>query len=279
PIADPRTTVPDAARALMRRLVGADGGSASDVAARAVADVCNRRRLRPHPFDLPRLDAFAKAHGESLGATASAWATRHKDAEQRPTHYFDADAIDAANWTSARPAARVGFIAGLRAREPDRARELVEASFSSDPAPVRARLLDALLPGLSAADAPFLDSLAKDRAPSVREAAQRLLRYIPGSASTEGRLRDLVDRTKSSTSGLMRRRKVLALELPANLQNLPQAASAAGAAGAAGPTGATWLARRWAADTFAGLGLDAMAAAFGLSVADMIAAAGDDAAL
>ena len=76
PIADPRKIVPDEARALMRRLVDTKHGSASDVAAIALADICNRRRLRPHPFDLPRIGAFANAHGDCLGAYAAAWASR-----------------------------------------------------------------------------------------------------------------------------------------------------------------------------------------------------------
>jgi hypothetical protein len=270
PIDDSRKIMPEAARPLVRRLVGAKGGSASDVAALAVADACHRLRLRPHPFDLPRLAAFARAHGEALGTYAAAWAERNEESERRPSNYFDADALDAHNWTSARPAARAEFIAAMRGREPDRARELVEAGFATDPAPVRARLLDALAKGLSQADIPFLESLAKDRAPTVRERAQQLLKYIPGTASADGRLRDLVARTKVSAAGLLRRRTRLALELPAHLQIVPPAAPAASAADAG---------RRLAAGDYAGVGLDAMAAAFGLPIADMIAAAADDAPL
>jgi Family of unknown function (DUF5691) len=259
PADDPRTIVPEAARALMRRLVAADGGSANDVAALAVADAFSRRRLRPHPFDLPRLAAFVRTHAESLGAYVAAWVERNNESEKRPSNYFDADAIDSSNWTSARPAERTRFIVDMRGREPDRARALVEASFANDPAPVRARLLDALARGLSPADVPFLESLAKDRAPSVRERAQRLLKFIPGTASAQARIGDLVARAKIGSAGLLRRRKALSLELPANL---PAEAG-----------------RRWAAEEYAGVGLDAMAAAFGMSVADMVAAASDDAPL
>jgi hypothetical protein len=245
--------VPEAARPLMRRLVGKE---ASDVAALALADACHRLRLRPHPFDLPRLGAFVKQHGDRLGAYASAWAARGDKADEAGSGYFDPEAIDADNWTAARPAARAAFIAALRAREPERARGLVEASFANDPAPVRARLVGALAPGLSPADAPFLEGLAKDRAPTVREQAQQLLKRISGTPAAEGRLRDLVARTKIANAGLLRRRKTLALELPANLaQGGPEAG------------------RRWAVDEYAGIGLDAMAGAFGLAVADMIAAA------
>jgi hypothetical protein len=261
-VKDTRAIVPDAIRPLMRRLVG--GKEAQDIASLALADVCNRIRLRPHPFDVPRLAAFVQAHGELLGAYASAWAARGEVDDKQP-NYFDADAIDESNWTSARPAARAAFIATLRAREPERGRALVEASFAADAAPVRARLLGALACGLSAADLPFLESLAKDRAPSVREEAQRLLKFIPGTAEAEGRLGDLVARTRVSSTGLLRRRKTLTLERPANLEASARQTVDPG--------------RRWAAAEYAGLGLDAMAVAFALPVSEMIAAAADDAAL
>src|SRR5262249_32965805 len=182
-------------------------------------------------------------------AYASDWAARGGDVDKKPGGYFEADAIDATNWTSARPAARADFIATLRRREPDRARELVEASFKTDAAPVRARPLWAPRCGLSAADVPFLESLAKDRAPSIREEAEMLLRYIPGTAAADGRLRDLVARTKVSTAGLLRRRKTLALECPGNLRTAPHAPGVDLAAG-------------WAAMEYSGLALHTLAATF-----------------
>ena len=263
PVEDARKIVPEAARALMRQLVDFRNGDPSDIAALALADACHRRRLRPHPFDLPRLRTFTKRHGELLGSYASAWAARGEEGEKTNSRYFDVDTLDESNWTAARPAARVAFIAAMRAREPERARILVEASFASDPAPTRARLLDALVRGISPADVPFLEALAKDRAPSVRERAERLLKYIPGTASTDGRLRDLVDRTKTSAGGLLRRRKKLSLELPATLQEAPAAL-------------ADDRARHWAAEQYVGIGLDAIAAAFALLIEEMVAAAADD---
>jgi hypothetical protein len=259
-IEDKRAIVPDAARPLLRRLVG---GKEDDIASLALADALERRRLRPHPFDLPRLAAFVKRHGDKLGATASAWGARGEDS---PASYFDADAIDETNWTLARPAARAAFVAALRAREPDRARALVETSFTTDAAPVRARLLAALAHGVSGADAPFLESLAKDRAPSVREEAQRLLKYIPGTTAAQGRLQDLVTRTKAGTAGLLRRRKILTMERPASLPTFA-------------PSQGVDPVRAWVTAEYAGLGLDEIAAAFALPLAEMIAAAADDSAL
>jgi Family of unknown function (DUF5691) len=263
-VEDRRAVVAEDARSLMRRLVGGRGGSATDVAASSLADTCNRRGLRPHPFDMPRIDAFIRTHAERLGSSATAWVERGGNPEVRPSHYFDAQAVDATNWTSAGPAARAAFIASMRANDPDGARALVEASFASEPAPLRVRLVDALAHRLSAADVPFLEGLAGDRAPSVREAAVRLLKCIPGTNAADGLLDELVGRIKVSTSGLLRRRTVLALEPPASL---PRSADAATP---------SEVARRWAATTYAGVGLEALATSLGLTVADMVEAARED---
>src|SRR6185437_7734645 len=131
PIVDSREIVPDAARPLMRGLVGGEDRSAiSDLAALCLVDTCHRHCLRPHPFDVPRLSVFVRAHGEFLGAYAAAWAERDKPEKNRAGDYFDdANDIDPSNWTSARPAVRAEFIATMRRREPDRARELLTTSF------------------------------------------------------------------------------------------------------------------------------------------------------
>jgi Family of unknown function (DUF5691) len=263
-VEDRRAMVPDSARSLMRRLVAGRDGSATDVAALALADTCNLCALRPHPFDMPRIDAFIRAHAERLGSSAAAWVERGGNPEVRPRHYFDAQAIDAANWTSAGPAARAAFITTMRAKDPDSARALVEASLASEPAPVRVRLVEALSHRLSAADALFLEGLADDRALTVREAAVRLLKRIPGTDAADGLLKDLVGRIKVSTSGLLRQRRVLALEPPANLQRTADTVTS------------DEVARRWAATTFAGVRLDALAVSLDLSVADMVEAASRD---
>src|SRR5215472_15941924 len=108
PIEDARKIVPEAARALMRQLVDFRNGDPSDIAALALADACHRRRLRPHPFDLPRLRTFTKRHGELLGSYASAWAARGEEGEKTNSRYFDVDTLDESNCTAARPAACCG---------------------------------------------------------------------------------------------------------------------------------------------------------------------------
>jgi hypothetical protein len=122
-IADQRAIVPDTARALMRRLVGSAPTAAMDIASLALADTCQRRRLRPHPFDLPRLGFFVQRHRELLGATAVAWSVPRGE---EPAGYFDDDtAINENNWMQLHPKMRAAFISELRKREPVRARALV----------------------------------------------------------------------------------------------------------------------------------------------------------
>src|SRR5262245_57194478 len=74
---DARRTIPDQARPLLISLVSGKADMAWDVAAFAIADAMARKRLKLHPFDLPRLESFVKAHCERLGPSALAWTERH----------------------------------------------------------------------------------------------------------------------------------------------------------------------------------------------------------
>jgi Family of unknown function (DUF5691) len=256
--ADSRTTVPETARPLLLSLFSGKSGTVDDVVALAVADAMTRNRFRLHPFDLPRLEEFVKAYGDQLGPSALAWAERHASkAGDDPQDYSFVDTVDDTNWLRAPPAQKAAFISKLRKTDPVRARELVEGIFRSEPAPVRVRLLQALGENLSLADAAFLETLAKDRAPSVRDAAEELLTRVPGSAQAAKRLQDCLGRVKMTKSGLLRRRDALRIEFPATAKDDSQ----------------RWY---WAVNTFGPIALDAFADAFGLSVDDLVAAVADD---
>src|SRR5262249_21278670 len=94
---DDRAIVPEAARPLLRSLLSGKGGDVTDAAALAIADAMERRRLRLHPFDLPRLDDFVKAHADQLGASAVAWTQRHATTTTPDTYSF-VETIDETNW-------------------------------------------------------------------------------------------------------------------------------------------------------------------------------------
>lgn len=254
--ADPRPIVPEPVRPLLLSVLAGKSGQGDDALALAIADRLAARGLRLHPFDLPRLDAFVSANGEVLGPAALAWAAR-RSAEPAARVSLFAEVIDESNWTLGRTAQRAAFIRGLRRRDPDRARGLVEAVFPSEPAPVRVALLRSLAEGMGAADEPFLQSLAKDRAPTVREAAEALLLRLPGSAGSAKRLAECLSRLKLTRKGLLRRQAAVTLDFPANVH--------------------ARLRVEWACAAFAGIGLEALAGGLGIALDELVgAAAGDD---
>src|SRR5215468_8466165 len=252
---DERAVVPEAARALLLALFAGKGGDLSDAVPLALADAMERKRLRLHPFDLPRLDDFVNMHADELGASAVAWTQRHAAATS-PDAYSFVEVIDETNWTHGRPAQRAAFIRGLRATDATRARALVEGVFASEQAPVRLVLVKALAENLSSADQPFLEGLAKDRAPTVREAAESLLARLPGSQPAAKRLEECLSRINRASTGMLRRRTVLQLDYPATVKE--------------------WQREAWAISTFGTISLDAFAKGLELSIDEVVAAAVDD---
>jgi hypothetical protein len=200
-VADPRPIMPEPARKLLLRLTSGKS-QPSAVVMTAIARMLETRNLRLHPFDLPKLEAFVRAHGEQLGAEALAFTQREMPVSGRQ-NYFAPDRLTDDNWMLATPAVKARFIAERRTANPAAARALVEAAWSGDNADNRLRILETFRQNLSADDAPFLDSLAKDRAPRVRDLAQGLLARLPGFAGDNPALRAVLERIKISKSGLV----------------------------------------------------------------------------
>jgi hypothetical protein len=252
---DERAIVPEAARPLLLSLLSDKIGDVTDAVPLVVADAMERRRLRLHPFDLPRLEDFVKAHADQLGASAVAWTQRHATTAA-PDAYTLVETIDETNWTHGRPAQRAAFIRGLRATDATRARALVEGVFASEQAPVRLVLVKALAENLSPADQPLLEGLAKDRAPTVREAAESLLARLPGSPQAAKRLEECLSRIKRAKAGVLRRHTVLQLDYPATVKE--------------------WQREAWAISTFGTIALEDFAKGLALSIDEIAAATADD---
>lgn len=255
-VADARATIPDVLRRPLVRLLNAKRQSvAADAFATVVARTLNDRRLRVHPFDLPKLDAFVKTHAEMLGAEAMAFADRTVEAGQK-RGYFEPDALDDATWALATPALRQAYIQRRRREDPAAGRALVEAVWASDGADIRVRLLTALREGLGPGDAAFLKGLEKDRAPRVRELAQQLLARLPGHAGDNPALKAVLERVKTGQTGFLKKRPVLSLELPATIKLA--------------------VSPGWVFEAFNAIGLAEFAAAVKTPVADLPAAAEKD---
>jgi len=215
-IHDDRPILPEASRRVLIRLLKEK--KTSDDLELALAWGFARSRLRPHPFDLPRIDSFVRTHAEHLGLTAQHWAAQQGDAAAAPKSYFDAEALDDISWSSAPLAQRVRFLGGRRKEDPATARALLEGAWPQENADARVRLLAALEGGLSSGDQPFLEGILKDRAPRVRSMAQRFLSRVTGSRAEHPALKACLERIHISMSGLIKKRAKLALELPATVK-------------------------------------------------------------
>ncbi|MGW1779226.1 DUF5691 domain-containing protein [Streptomyces sp. NPDC002143] len=85
-------------------------------------------------------------------------------------------------WQEGLFAERVALLASIRSRDPDAARELLMATWSTERAEDRLMFLDSLRTGLGARDEPFLEQALADRSRNVRATAAELLSALPGSA-------------------------------------------------------------------------------------------------
>jgi len=249
-----RQILPDPMRRVLIRLLK-DRRTADDLML-ALAWAFGRSKVRPHPFDLPRIDAFVRAHSEHLGLTAQHWAAQQNDSNAAPQNYFYADVLDETNWLQASLARRAWFIMDRRKENAAAARELVEANWAQENADARVRLLMALETGLNSGDQTFLEGLAKDRAPRVRSLAQRFLVRITGSGAESSALKACLERIHRSTAGLLKKRATLALEVPATVKEHEV--------------------RGWIRKTFAEVSCNELARAFELTETAMIEAAEKD---
>jgi len=251
-IKDERKILADGLRRPLIRLLTAK--NATEHPARALARAFDRLRLRPHPFDLPLIDAFVRSNAERLGPTAQHWVDRQKPDAGTQSH-FDPELLDESNWAQATLSRRVAYLEQRRREDADAARVLVESTWAHEDADARFRLLQVFQTRLSTADQSFLSTLEKDRAPRVRALAMKFLARL-GAGGENPALRGCLERIKQSQSGLLRKRTVLQLELPANVKD--QAAS------------------RWILQAFAEVSFSELAGAFQLTEKELIETSAKD---
>ncbi|NLG98637.1 MAG: hypothetical protein GX491_14875 [Chloroflexi bacterium] len=106
-------------------------------------------------------------------------------------------------WHEGQQKERLAYFSDLRAAEPDRARELLQATWEQESWSDRAAFLQVLADGLSAADEPFLESALDDRHKDVRRAAAALLVRLPESRLV-GRMTARLKQLLTWRSGLLR---------------------------------------------------------------------------
>lgn len=130
------------------------------------------RQMESYPLMAPLIVPVLGERGRWLAAQNPAWSL-----------FAGTDLADAAEaWETGSRANRVIFLKNLRTTDPDRARSLLEETWTHENADQRAALLGALEQNLSLADEPFLEEKLDDRSKEVRAAAVNLLLRLPGSA-------------------------------------------------------------------------------------------------
>jgi hypothetical protein len=102
-------------------------------------------------------------------------------AKQNPDWSYAVALPTEEDWETGSAAARLLYLSELRESDPDRARALLQATWSQETASDRAKFLETLRTRLSMADEPFLMEGLNDRSKEVRRVAADLLSSLPES--------------------------------------------------------------------------------------------------
>ena len=142
-----------------------------------------------------RNDAWSWAAGAAVAGGPATWA----DLERA--------------WEAEGDERRQAALAAMRSLDPDRARALVETTWTAEPPAVRVWVLDVLATDLGPGDEPLLETALDDRRKDVRQQAVRLLASLPGSR----RAARMAARAVPLVTVEGRLRKRLTIDLPPEL--------------------------------------------------------------
>lgn len=204
---DPRPHMPEPARRALLRLASGVEKALADAVVSAAVRRAARAGFRPHPFDLPLLMPHIKGDARCLGLAERAYLALAGAPAKGDTPSLLHNDIRAENWTEFPKAHRIAFLREHRRKGPAIARALLKAIFAAEPAAARADLLAAFDVGLGAGDLPFLESLAKDRAESVRGMAAQLIARVPDTPAYASRLAEAArcfSRSSSSAGPILK---------------------------------------------------------------------------
>ncbi|MFD8800554.1 DUF5691 domain-containing protein [Streptomyces atroolivaceus] len=131
----------------------------------------------------PQVLAFAGPRGLWLAGLNPEWRFALR-ASHRGAHRPDTSDPEAVRrlWEEGLFAERVALLGAVREQDPDAARSLLTATWSTERAEDRLMFVDSLRSGLSGSDEAFLEEALADRSRNVRSTAAELLSALPGSA-------------------------------------------------------------------------------------------------
>jgi hypothetical protein len=171
-----------------------------------------------HPYDYARLEDILARNAERIDTGARNWLRTIRPEKELPDALYDGPAIDESTVAQAGKHQKIAFVSERRNADPAEGRALTERLFPDEPAAIRLELLAVLSTRLSDDDRPFLESLIKDRAQTVREMAEQMLGVLPGTEAFAKRVARLKEDLEIKTEGLLRRRKVFVYKPPANVR-------------------------------------------------------------
>jgi hypothetical protein len=181
--ADTLPVCPPRVGAVLVELLEANAG---DVLREAFERMARAGRRLP-PELLPRVlglkERSLRAAAEPVLGERGRWLSRQNPAWRSALGAAGLDAAEAERvWAEGTSEERRAVLVHLRAVEPARAREWLQATWTREKAEQRARLLACLDAGLTPEDEALLELGRKDRSAAVREVARCLLSRLPGSA-------------------------------------------------------------------------------------------------
>jgi hypothetical protein len=202
----PRLALPALAEQL-RPLFRAALKQAADARGRTrVAALAAARGFVAHP-----LDWMPSASDLDAPPVYAPWVDWRVQADGK--HERRADELSLESWDDFYPAARRIALADVRRSDPAKARALLEAKAAGEAAETRLALIELLRVNLSAADLPYLQSLAADRSGKVKQLAARLLARIGQRSSGDEAMAEAAELAafvETGKSGWLRRRPVYA---------------------------------------------------------------------
>jgi hypothetical protein len=209
--ADPARYLSVAARTMLVRLLTGKDTKVADAIARAVLRAIRHSGLRLHPFDYSRLENFIAQFAGELGPEERQWLKAVRPNRIQPGSTYDDEPVSEETLAQAGKAQKLAFLKDLRRNDPAKARSLIEQLLPAETANVRTELVGLIGINLDDADKTFLESLATDKAQSVRERAAMLLARLPGTSAYRKKLDQLKDRIEAKKAGLLRRRTMFSL--------------------------------------------------------------------
>jgi hypothetical protein len=179
---------PAVGRAAARRLARMLSGEHPDVLAEWLAAVVARGRrapaaLLPALLDRARRSAAVDPELRRLAAEAGGSRARWLAGFNPDWKFVTAHARPGDDaWRLGGKGQRRGYLAGLRARDPGAARDLIAQSWAAASPDERVMFLKTMTGGLSLADEPLLEAALDDPNAWVRKMAAEVLSALPGSA-------------------------------------------------------------------------------------------------